>query len=164
MNQKCSRQFTYMAALVSASKQHRDTFLIHPLFQSGMRMRKNDGTSSLTMSRAGVQIFTYMAGVNMHGACAIATDYSMRVVFLLQDQPCSSLTVWPEPSPTSTIPKDINMQKHNDVRTTMLNNSGISGLCLAMDGYMRDVPPPPANGNLTETSANPTSSHGRVHM
>ena len=52
-----------MPARVSANKQHQDTFLIHPLVQSGMRIRKNDETSSLTMSTVSVQMFTYMAGV-----------------------------------------------------------------------------------------------------
>jgi len=40
MNQRFVQQFTRIAAPVSANKQYWDTFLIHPLVQSGMRMRK----------------------------------------------------------------------------------------------------------------------------
>lgn len=40
MNQRYVAQLTRMAAPVNASKQHRDTFLIHPLVQSGMRTRR----------------------------------------------------------------------------------------------------------------------------
>jgi len=75
MNQRYVAQFTRMAASVEASKQHRDTFLIHPLVQSGMRTRreKSDETSFLTMSTARVQMFAYMAETEAQGAGAIDT-------------------------------------------------------------------------------------------
>ena len=40
----------------------------------------------------------------------------------------------------------------------------LPAVCVEHGGYMRDVPPPPANGNLLQTSANPTLCHDRVHM
>jgi hypothetical protein len=61
MNQEYIHHFTRVAAAASASKQPPRHFSDSPtpVVQSGMRTRKNDETSSLTMSMARGQMFIY---------------------------------------------------------------------------------------------------------
>ena len=165
MNQRCILQFACTAAPVSASKQHRDTFLIHPLVQSGMRTRREKMMRRHFSRRAPRGCRCLHMRLGSPQMEHVVTIYITRWRYYAH---CPSVILPPksfhrkESYPDHTR-RYQHARKHNDVRTTVLNNGGMV-VCVGHGGYMRDVPPPQPTGIYQRRAQTPPRGRERVHM